>query len=354
MLTASVLAIAGAPTGSVTFFDGAQQLGSSTIDLAGNAVLPVASLSTGSHTLTAAYTGDDSFASSQSSPIFETVADSHDAVMLTSSANPQIATAAVTFSATVTTAAGGLVSSGTVTFKIGQSLLAVLPVINSKASLTTSSLPVGTDSISAMYQAGASPGPTDGSATLVETINPVTPIVVVGGSNEDFTLSIKPGKAQVNAGNTLSAQVALVPVNGLTGVVNVSCTGVPQGSTCAVTPNFARFDGGNSITATLTISTTGPGAPVRRPHPPSRGKGRVAVLQFLPIAFGCVLIPVLKKRRSGFIALVVLTGLLTGCGGTTFQSKPLNTNTPPGNYRITVQGVSGSLAHSAQIELTVR
>jgi hypothetical protein len=351
-LAANVHAIVGAPTGSVVFFDGGQQLGSSQIDGLGNAVLSVSSLSTGSHTLIAAYGGDDNFASSQSSPFMETVLDSRNTVMLTSSTNPQTVTKPVTFSATVATAVGGPINSGTVTLTNGANFLATVPVVNSRATFTTKNLPVGNDSISAVYQAGPSPGPSDGSATLIETINPATPVVVGGGNDQDFTLSVKPGQAQVKAGNTVSAQVALAPVNGLTGVVNVSCTGVPQGSTCAIKPNVATFDGKNPIKATLVVTTSGPGTPPRR-HTPRRGKGGMAWLPLLPIAFGCVVIP-FKRKKGGLVAVTLLTALLAGCGDSVFQTMPLSSNTPPGNYTIIIQAVTGPLAHSTQMQLIVR
>jgi hypothetical protein len=353
-LAANVHAIVGAPTGSVVFFDGGQQLGSSQIDGLGNAVLSVSSLSTGSHTLIATYSGDNNFASSQSSPVMETVLDSRNTVMLTSSANPQTVTKAVTFSATVTTAVAGLVNTGTVTFTNGASILSTVPVANSMARFTTKNLPVGDDSITAVYQVvGPFPGPSDGSATLVETISQATPIVVGSGNEQDFTLSVKPGQALVRAGNTVSAQVALVPVNGLSGVVDVSCTGVPQGSTCAIKPNVARFDGKNPIKATLVVTTSGPGSPPRRPHPPRRRMEGMAWLPLVPIAFGCVVIPTFKRKKGGLVAATILTALLAGCSDSTFLTMPLSSNTPPGSYTIIIQAASGHLAHSAQMKLIV-
>ncbi len=355
ILTATVVAAGSTATGSVVFLDGSQQLGSSQIDGTGNAALAVSNLSSGSHTLTASYKGDTNFTSSQSSPLVETVLDSRNSVMLTSSANPQTVSKAVTFTATVATALGGQVTSGTVSFLNGSSLLATIPVANSRASFTTARLPVGNDSITALYQAGPSPSTSDASTTLIETIQQATPTVGGGGNNEDFTLSVKPGSAEIKAGNTLSAQITLTPTNGLTGFVNVACTGVPQGSTCAVTPNLASFDGQDPIKATLVITTTGLGGPARTPHhPPRRGKGGMALLGLFPIAFGCVMIPGLKGKRGSFIAMMLLTGLLVGCGGTTFQNKPIVSNTPPGTYTINIQAESGPLVHSAQMRLTVR
>lgn len=61
-LTATVAAPpgAGTPTGSVTFFDGANELGTVALT-AGNATLTIAALQGGSHTITARYPGDGGF-----------------------------------------------------------------------------------------------------------------------------------------------------------------------------------------------------------------------------------------------------------------------------------------------------
>ncbi len=54
---------AAVPSGTVTFLDGANTLGSSPLDASGVATLSVSTLSVGAHTLSASYAGDGSFAS---------------------------------------------------------------------------------------------------------------------------------------------------------------------------------------------------------------------------------------------------------------------------------------------------
>jgi LPXTG-site transpeptidase (sortase) family protein len=56
----------GTPTGTVEFFDGAIRLGTATLNASGQATLTTASLTTGSHTITAAYSGDANFGGSTS------------------------------------------------------------------------------------------------------------------------------------------------------------------------------------------------------------------------------------------------------------------------------------------------
>jgi len=57
-LTASVTAVGGTPTGTVTFVDGTTSIGTGTLDSSGNATLSLNTLAIGSHTLTASYSGN--------------------------------------------------------------------------------------------------------------------------------------------------------------------------------------------------------------------------------------------------------------------------------------------------------
>jgi hypothetical protein len=64
--------IAGTPTGTVTFFDGATTLGSPSLNGSGVAILSTSALAVGTHSITAAYSGDSSFAAS-TSPVLSQV-----------------------------------------------------------------------------------------------------------------------------------------------------------------------------------------------------------------------------------------------------------------------------------------
>jgi hypothetical protein len=354
-LTVSVNA-SGSPSGNVSFFDGALQLGSASLDHAGTASLVLANLSLGNHIFSAIYSGDNDFATSQTPTVTETVVDSHSSVSISSSANPQLVTKPVTFVATVRSPLGSPVSGGTVMFVAGQNILATIPVVNSMASFTTQSLPVGDDQIVAIYQATSSPSPSDGTASLVETVNEATPVVLIGGDQQDFGISINPIQAQITRGDILTAEVTLIPLHGLTGPVTTLCTGIPQGATCSITPDTATFDGKTPISAKLVITTTGstttPGRSTLEPHSPHRPE--LAVLGYLSLAFGCFFVPGITKRGSGLFALFLVAVTLTGCGDAMFRNKPPDSSTPPGSYTINVQAASGALAHSAQIQLTIQ
>jgi streptogramin lyase len=73
-LTATVSAANGSPTGSVTFYDGVTQLGTSPVN-AGSASYTTSSLTVGQHPITAAYSGDSNFTTATSSALTEVIED---------------------------------------------------------------------------------------------------------------------------------------------------------------------------------------------------------------------------------------------------------------------------------------
>ena len=72
-LTATVSGSGGPPTGTVTFKSGATTLGSSALNGSGQATFTTSSLSVGSHSITAIYSGNASFTASTSAAIIQVV-----------------------------------------------------------------------------------------------------------------------------------------------------------------------------------------------------------------------------------------------------------------------------------------
>ncbi len=110
------------PTGTLTFMDGASTLGTGTLNASGQATYSTSSLTAGTHSITAVYGGDSTFAGSTSSALTQTV-------------NAPGYT--VTFSPTTLTITGG--SSGTTT-------ITVTPTngFNQQVSFSCSGLPAFT------------------------------------------------------------------------------------------------------------------------------------------------------------------------------------------------------------------
>jgi hypothetical protein len=174
--TATVTANApgsGLATGTVTFQDGSNTLGTGALDGTGHATFTTSNLSVAAHSITAVYGGDTNFNGSTSSIVTQTVNKDGTTATVTSSLNPSAHNHAVTFTATVVAnAPGTAIPTGTVTFKDGTKKLAAVSLnAAGQASFTTSSLSVGTHQITAVY-GGSAKFLTSTSATLVQTVTP--------------------------------------------------------------------------------------------------------------------------------------------------------------------------------------
>jgi CSLREA domain-containing protein len=162
-----------APTGTVQFKDGGANLGAPVTLVGVSATLATSALALGTHPITAIYSGDAGNTAS-TSPALNQVVNAAALIPTTttviSSLNPSMLGQSVTFTATVS---GGTVPSGTVQFKDGAANLGV-PVIlvGVSATLTTSTLALGTHPISAIYSGDAGNAASTSTA-LNQVVNPV-------------------------------------------------------------------------------------------------------------------------------------------------------------------------------------
>jgi hypothetical protein len=158
----------------------------------------------------------------------------------------------VTFTATVAPATG----TGSVTFSsVNNSATTVLgtALINlpypaattGTATLSTTALPGGSNSVTAKYEGDGSNKASTSAAVVVTVLAP------------DFTLAAAPGSTSVIAGHTSSPiTITLVPVQGFNQVITPSCTtGLPTGATCAFNPTTVQMDGTNTKTTSMTVVT---------------------------------------------------------------------------------------------------
>ncbi len=143
------------PQGTVEFTAGGENLGSAATNAQGSASVTTSSLTPGTYSVIASFTGQQGSTASQSSP--QTLTVTQIPTTLTVAANPATAVqgTAVTITATIGYGATSLYPSGTVTIKDGATTLATLPVVDGAASFTTSTLGLGTHSLSASYSGDA-------------------------------------------------------------------------------------------------------------------------------------------------------------------------------------------------------
>ncbi len=161
--TASV-ASAGSntPTGRVKF------TGIGTAALSGGvATITTPRLNAAAYAITAEYEGDSNNATSDSSVLDQVVNPASTTTALKSSANPASQGQTVTFTAAVKSSTGAQ-PTGTVTFTAGTTTLGTVNLESAKATISTSTLPVGPSTITATYN-----GVTDftgSSASLTQTV----------------------------------------------------------------------------------------------------------------------------------------------------------------------------------------
>jgi hypothetical protein len=343
------------PVGTANFYDGTALLASVTPLSNGTAAYTTSTLIVGPHSITVCYlpavdpSGSYDFTPvpTCTSPFTQLVilapsGPQGTVTLLNSSSNPSVFNSAVTFSAAVaTTGAFSYIPSGSLTFYDGTTALAPATTLdaNGYASLTTSALTVGTHSITAVYAGNTTTTPPFMASTSLPVSQVVTQALPSPGTG--FLMQVNPTAISVGVGNTATVSVSITALNNFNQTVQLSCTGMPNESTC----NFAQslIPVGGGIT-TLTISPSAPHACGANPgfFVGSSGMGTTWPLLAASALGGLLLFR--KRKRLGTriaqgitlaLALCVLTAV-TGCGG-----NCTDFGTQPGTYTFTVTGTAG-------------
>jgi hypothetical protein len=246
-------------TGTVTFYNGSTAIGTATI-IKGVAILTTTALPAGSDAITAQTSGDTSYAPASSAPVNDTVSKVTPtlAPMTLSPQNAPYGTpVTLTQSVPVT-------ETGTVTFYNGTIPIGTATITNGVATLITTALPAGSDSISAQVSGDSNYNAVTGAAVLdtvgaapvqvtltstSTTLNPNQPVTFtatlasVGGTPS--------GTVQFYDGSTLLGTAAL------TGGIATYTTTLPAGSTNIITvqypgsPGSAASQGNTALTVVV-------------------------------------------------------------------------------------------------------
>jgi len=160
-----------APNGStetVTFMQGKNVLGTEPLS-GGSATFTISTLTPGNNTIRAMYNSDGVYGSSTSNAVNQVVDKVPTTTTLASSPNPSNSGQAVTFTANVSAQTGGTIT-GNVAFYNGSTKLGAESLSGGLATFTTTKLPVGTSSITAIYN-GSGFFATSTSTALIQTVN---------------------------------------------------------------------------------------------------------------------------------------------------------------------------------------
>ena len=253
----------------------------------------------------------------------------------------------VTLSATVTGAAGNPSPTGQVTFMDGTTMLGSSTLSVGVATFTTSSLAVGSHSLTASYAGDANNAPsTSNTVTLTVTGTPA------------FSISLSPASATIASGGSATATVSITPMNGFSAATTLACSGLPSFATCAFSPASVT-PGAAAATSTLTIATNVQTASIGHETTPANrsnrnvGSGAMLAVLLLPLMLFDRRRRKLWLRVCGcvFVGVLLMQGL-TGCSGNSGMSN--SSTTPAGQYTITITATSGSLSQSTTLPLTVQ
>jgi uncharacterized protein (TIGR03118 family) len=326
----------GSPTGTVTFLDGSNRLGTTPL-VNGQASVDAILTDVGIHTITAQYSGDGVFLpSSQRISLEVTGIATVSTLVAPTDAAPG---SPITLTATINSAGG--IPTGQVAFLDGNTNLGASALDDAGvAILRINTLAAGAHTLTASYAGDEKFGPS------------ISAGVTINIANADFSLGAAPTTATVIAGQSTQFMLTVTAAGGFANNVTFSCSPV-TGITCAFNPAMvAPVNGAASATLTVTTSASVPRYAVLMPDLMGPFVLLVALGLFsLTLSRGgkSRTVRVSLLTASAAVAIVVLSLTLGGCGGYGSSMQP---NRGTASIMITAQ--SGTTSHTATVSVTVQ
>ncbi len=199
----------------------------------------------------------------------------------------------------------------------------------------------------------------------------------------DFSLSASPGSISVIQGSTATSTITVSALNGFTGTVALSVSGIPSGASASLSPPSVTNSGTSTLTVnagtaatgsyilTITgtngtlIHTTTVGVTITVTPPPDFSLSASPASRTVTRG-GSTSYTVTIARLSGFAEAVnfSVTGLPSGVSAT-FSPNPTTgtsstlsvvtrSTTLAGSYLLTITGTSGSITHTTSVTLIVK
>ncbi len=340
--TATVTGSVGVPTGSITFTDGATQLGVVQVDAKGVATITAASMTAGNHALAASYSGDATNFPSTST-LAETVQLRPTSTAVTSSqtdvTNPQKVTllAIVRYS-------GPSEATGTVTFTSGSTIIGSAQVNASGVANLTFIMQGTKEQVVGSYAGDSAYAGSDSASTAV-----------TAGAPTQFTIALSPAAMTMPSKQHGVTTITLASIKDFSDMVELGCLGQPYATTCTFSKTQMQLDANGTATVQLTIDTGNPLGAGAAAGMGTGGNGRTWMLTLpltLLMGFG-----LWRRggRRSKLPALLLaafafaLSLAVTGCAGLS------TAGTPPGTYTflVTAVGKGTGATQSQTVTLTV-
>lgn len=348
--TATVTGNGATPTGSVTFKDGANTLGSVVLNGSGVAAYTTSSLAVGQHNITAAYSGDARDGAIASAVLVETVTAYATQTNLATSATSLTTDQPLTLLTTTVSTNGGAVT-GTITFMNGTATLGTAAVgANGTATLTLNP-DSGTYNITAHYGGDPVNAPSISNAVTVNV-----------SQATEFTIALNPTSVSIPTTESQLISISLASENGFTDKMALGCDSLPASITCNFASNDVTLNANGTASVQLTVDTNSPlaaGSQQSKNEGLGSNGGNNGGLLAACVFPGAVLFGFgfwrFRRNAGALKALVVVamlagtTFLMTGCGGFTLNSAK------PGNYviQITATGTQTGVTHVANLTVQV-
>jgi subtilase family serine protease len=368
------------PTGTVQFLVDNVPSGSGVMLSSGTATFTLAttSLSSGNHIISAAYSGDSTYAGSKASVNVDvtsaTVADfTLTPATATATAAAGATAAGIVFTVTpVNGFVGSVAFSATTTSSTLNATysFSVTPVVISSSTPGTTTLTLSA------YVTGAAAAPgtytiivtgtgTDGSVTATHSSTVTFVVTAPPASAANITLTPTTATVTTKSGTDAPGLVfTVVPVNGFTGSVAFSASAISTlNATYAfsVTPVLINSTASGTTTLTLSAYASNGAAALGKGRLKIRPVGAAAVEP--PIgsrrgwavgsgaALACMVLFMLPRRRKfgallgALVGVAALGGMLgmSGCGGGT-STVSTTTDSTPGTYTVTVTALGTTTA----------
>jgi hypothetical protein len=251
-------------------------------------------------------------------------------VLSTSASSGFSGTTSITLTATFSSPTSG-VPTGTVTFYSGTAVVGVATISGAAAALTTTALPLGPDSVTAIYSGDANFSIVT-SSTILITIAP------------SFDVTSSSTALAFSSASYQEAQAFLtINPGGRTDTLSFACQGLPEKLSCAFNPSTLPLAGVTSAQSVqLLVSNSSATSSLGNPRIP--GLPGAGTLAFAGLPFAAILF--FGRRRMcvsmlilcAVLALAVSSGL-SGCG-----SSAVSFDQGPGTYNFNVTVDSGSTA----------
>jgi len=258
--------------------------------------------------------------------------------------SPAVAQQPATLTASVTSTTAGA-PTGTVTFFAnGVSLGAGALNPSGQATLTTSSLSAGQDSIVAQY---------DGDSNFASGNSTPMAVVVAGFAPPPAQISVIPGQSLV-------IPLTVFAPAGSNMSFALNCSGLPANAACSFNMNpVTPVPSGTTVQLTLTTMAGSKLPPVQPQGGPFPLQGfRLATLLAALFAAATLLwrrVPRWRLASCACLATFALALAIGGCGAVGYSSNtPATPGTPAGPAAITVTGTSGGITISTVVNVTVQ